>query len=229
MFTKEICSKLLALDESPWMTANGGKPVDDWYLRTHLRDFLPGEPEKIAKRKWSEGKVEARGFDQLHLADAFKRYLGKGLPCPLGKRNQSTAKDDHSLNRASQHPSDPSNPSTGANAPVISDGCGSTDATNQSVGSPPSSVDEATSASGTDGSTDARKPSVDPSVDANIKDNQGFNIKSTDQTDQTDTMRGSEKGIAPPADPPSEKPSNSVLPNSGFMPRGASPRRKRKL
>jgi hypothetical protein len=230
MFTKEICSRLLALDESPWMTANGGKPVDDWYLRAHLRDFLPGEPEKIAQRKWSEGKVEARGFDQLHLADAFKRYLGRGLPCPLVKQNQSnrsTASEDHSSDGASKHSSGPSNPSTGGNASVISDGCGSTDAPDRSVRSTPPSVDD-TPASRGDGPTDAEKPSVDPSVDKNIKDNQCVNGKSTDKTDKTDSMRGSGEGIPPPVDPPSEKPNNGVLPDGGFFPRGAQPRRRRR-
>jgi hypothetical protein len=111
MFTKEICSRLLAVDESPWMTANDGKPVDDWYLRTHLRDFLPNDLEKIAPRKWQENKLEARGFDQRHFEDAFKRYLGKGLPCPLAKRNQtnqSTPRGAPSSKEASKHPPDPS-------------------------------------------------------------------------------------------------------------------------
>jgi putative DNA primase/helicase len=229
MFTKEICSKLLALDESPWMTANGGKPVDDWYLRTHLRDFLPVNIEKIALRKWREGKVEQRGFDQLHLADAFKRYLGRDLPCSPDEPNKPPGGEDTSQKGPSQDPSHPSHPSQGKDTSTISDGCNETDVCDGSVSAPSSSVAEAGLASATGGATDPKQSSVAPSVAENIKDNQHTNRKATDATDATDPVKGSRKGIAPPADHPAEKPNNGVFPDSGFMPRGAQPRRRRRL
>ena len=57
MHTAELCDALNAMSESPWSSANRGKPVDGYYLRTHLADFVPVDAEKIAQRKWREGGV----------------------------------------------------------------------------------------------------------------------------------------------------------------------------
>jgi hypothetical protein len=80
-YTDEICEQLIVMEESPWRTANRGKPVDGYYLREHLADFLPNDPEKIEPRRWREGKANPRfGYHERHFEDAFDRYLGRGLP-----------------------------------------------------------------------------------------------------------------------------------------------------
>jgi hypothetical protein len=108
MFTKDICNALLAMDESPWTTANHGQPVNEYYLRAHLKDFIADNAEKIAPRKWKEGHAQARGFHQLHFEDAFGRYLGKGLPCPPADKQKPA---DMPPGRSPKGPSNPSNPS----------------------------------------------------------------------------------------------------------------------
>jgi Protein of unknown function (DUF3631) len=90
MFTRDICSALIATPETQWGTANRGQPINEYYLRTHLKSFLTTDPETVAPRQWMEGGVEAKGFHQKHFEDAFGRYLSKGLPCPSGQQNQPT-------------------------------------------------------------------------------------------------------------------------------------------
>jgi putative DNA primase/helicase len=116
MFTKDICNALLAMDESPWTTANHGQRVNEYYLRAHLKDFIPDNAEKIAPRKWKEGHAQARGFHQLHFEDAFGRYLGKGLPCPPADRQKPA---DIPPGRP---PKGPSHPSTDGDGTANSNG-----------------------------------------------------------------------------------------------------------
>jgi hypothetical protein len=236
MFTKDICAALIALGESPWTTTNHGQPVDEYYLRAHLRDFLPEDAEKVAPRKWREGKsVEARGFDQLHFEDAFKRYLGKGLPCPSGQQNLSTAGGGTPSTGASRYPPNPSDPSQDSDSSAISDDCRKTDISDPSTSSPPASVTPSpesvpspsgadTGADEPDGRTDAEKSSASE----NTESGQQLNGRGTDRTDETDTCEGPKEGAPPPVNSPPEKQNNDPLPDGGFIrPRGAQPRRKR--
>ena len=95
--TKELGASLILLSESPWSTANGGRPIDDYFLRKHLRDFLPENADTIAPRRWTDTKGQKlRGFHERHFQDAFERYLGKGLPSKEQKANPSTAPEQNS-------------------------------------------------------------------------------------------------------------------------------------
>jgi hypothetical protein len=80
LFTEDLCNALNSLEESPWRLANGGKPVDGYFLKRHLTDFLPNDSESLEPRKWREGAVQARGYHERHFEDAFVRYLGRQLP-----------------------------------------------------------------------------------------------------------------------------------------------------
>ena len=92
MFTKALCQALNDMTESPWKTANHGKQVDGYFLRKHLRDFVPDNAESIAPRKWREGSDHAHGYYETHFQDAFSRYLDKGLPSE--KKNEKGGKND---------------------------------------------------------------------------------------------------------------------------------------
>jgi hypothetical protein len=216
MFTRDILSALLALSESPWETANKGQAVNDWYLRSHLRDFLPDDAEKIAPRKWMEGKVQARGFHELHFKDAFERYLGKGLPSEQQKQTASPAENKAASSGA---PSNPSNPSADEDSDVVSKGYGRTHtsddpSTHPSTHPPAKGATDAVDGSWTDGAT--------PSAHNNHKQDQPINKEKTDGTDGTDNLEGPPRDNAPPREQPPEKQ------NSGYArPRGAQPRRRR--
>jgi hypothetical protein len=84
MRTQDLIMKLLDLDEVRWRVANRGKPVDEWYLRTKLRDYVlkKTEGKEMPPRQWRSpsSAVPKKGYHELHFEDAFERYLGKGLP-----------------------------------------------------------------------------------------------------------------------------------------------------
>ena len=85
LHTCDLVCEALNLDEGRWRTANkGGQPIDEYYLRESLRKLLPteGEYAKSKSRRWrTNSKSNPQyGYHELHLADAFSRYLGKGLP-----------------------------------------------------------------------------------------------------------------------------------------------------
>lgn len=112
MHTDELCQKLVAMDESPWRAANRGHPVDGYYLRKHLADFVPDDAEKIAPRKWREGSAQARGYHERHFEDAFDRYLGRRLPSAAPKSDAGVAeKDKHSSGTATDASAPASHPS----------------------------------------------------------------------------------------------------------------------
>ena len=67
LHTKALCADLNAMEEAPWSTAKRGQPIDGNYLHRHLRDFIPGEAEAIAPRKFYVGGVEARGYNEKHF------------------------------------------------------------------------------------------------------------------------------------------------------------------
>jgi len=84
MHTQDLIMKLLDLDEGRWRVANKGKPIDEWYLRSKLRDYVvktTGSKE-MPPRQWRSPSTGAqrKGYHELHFEDAFERYLGKGLP-----------------------------------------------------------------------------------------------------------------------------------------------------
>ena len=87
MHTKDLINKLHQEDEGRWFTAgHGGKPIDEYYLRNKLKRLLPadGDYAKPSSRRWRPDKKPKKnplnGYHELHFADAFERYLGKGLP-----------------------------------------------------------------------------------------------------------------------------------------------------
>jgi Protein of unknown function (DUF3631) len=96
MHTTDLCDALNTMDESPWSAANHGKPVDGFYLRTHLADFVPADAENIAPRKWRGPTGQARGYREKHFEDAFERYLDKLIPSTIpntvsgGKADKTT-------------------------------------------------------------------------------------------------------------------------------------------
>jgi putative DNA primase/helicase len=137
--TKDICADLIALSEAPWTTANHGQPVNEYYLKAHLRDFLPDNAEDIAPRRWREGAIKARGFHQLHLEDAFGRYLGKGLPCPPAQQKPAapdSEREEPSSREAVKDPAHPAHPAQKDNSALSSNGYRGPDASNRS--GPPS-------------------------------------------------------------------------------------------
>ena len=92
MLTVDLLTKLHEEDEGRWRTAGqGGKPIDKYYLRSKVRRLLPdqGEYAKPSSRRWrAEGSSKGNaqnGYHELHFADAFERYLGKGLPSNRAK------------------------------------------------------------------------------------------------------------------------------------------------
>ena len=85
MHTCDLVREMLNLDEGRWRTAGkGGREIDEYYLREGLRKLLPTEGlySEIKSRRWRANPKSNQqyGYHELHLADAFSRYLGKGLP-----------------------------------------------------------------------------------------------------------------------------------------------------
>jgi hypothetical protein len=95
MLTDDLIQRLHLEDEGRWRTANRGKEIDAYFLRSQMRRLLPteGEYSKTASRRWRRPANEKDptsssppgvnpqfGYHELHFANAFERYLGKGLP-----------------------------------------------------------------------------------------------------------------------------------------------------
>jgi Protein of unknown function (DUF3631)/Toprim domain len=108
LHTEDLCNALRSLEESPWGALNGGKGVDGYFLKKHLADFMPGDPEKIAPRKWRDGAIQARGYHERHFEDSLRRYLGRGLPSET--RNYAAGTTSTSSHTGPQNPSHPSHP-----------------------------------------------------------------------------------------------------------------------
>ena len=94
------------LDDGRWRAENNGKPVDDYFLRSKLKGYVvtKGEWEGVAMppRQWrahGRGSPNKRGYHELHFADAFLRYLGRGLP---SKSSAGRVKDEETRRRS--HP-----------------------------------------------------------------------------------------------------------------------------
>jgi hypothetical protein len=112
LHTDDLCNALRHFEESPWNAVNGGKGVDGYFLKKHLADFMSGDPEKIAPRKWREGAIQARGYHERHFEDSFIRYLGRRLPSET--RNSAAGNNSPSSHTAQKNPSHPSDPSKGS-------------------------------------------------------------------------------------------------------------------
>jgi hypothetical protein len=106
LHTDDLRNALRVLEESPWGAVNGGKGVDGYFLKKHLADFMPDDPEKIAPRKWREGAVQARGYHERHFEDSFSRYLGRRLPSET--RNDAAGNTSTSSQTGQGNPSHPS-------------------------------------------------------------------------------------------------------------------------
>jgi Protein of unknown function (DUF3631)/Toprim domain len=122
MLTRDLLPKLFVEDEGRWRTANKGKEIDDYYLRDRLRPFLPDKgpwaTDKSHRWRASNNPKEGslRGYHELHLADAFFRYLDKGLPSLGPPPSTLTADDDDPADAQSGH-----TPPKGAQSPLSSD------------------------------------------------------------------------------------------------------------
>jgi hypothetical protein len=199
LHTTELCNALAALSEAPWGTIRHGDPVDGYYLRKHLHDFLPDNADAIEPRKWREGSIEARGFHERHFQDAFARYLGKGLPSKERKPPPPTQpRQSSSPPRGSKHPSHPSHTSQGAETQATSNTKTETDTPSASVS--PSVADRSAheeAAHATDSETDKERRSVSN----NHEQHHVFSKPETDETDETDTLDPpAGEGFAPDAD-----------------------------
>jgi hypothetical protein len=111
LHTEDLCNSLRLLEESPWGTMNGGKGLDGYFLKKHLADFMPDDPEKIAPRKWREGAIQARGYHERHFEDSFSRYLSRRLPSET--RNYAAGNTSTSAHTGLGNPSHPSHPVQG--------------------------------------------------------------------------------------------------------------------
>ena len=126
MLTRELLPKLLDEDEGRWHTlGKGGKPIDEYYLRSKLKKLLPTEGEYATKksRRWRPDKNPKSGslfgYHELHFADAFERYLGKGLPSATPLSSELTADDPEPATPFHEH--DRHTPQTGPLKSPLSD------------------------------------------------------------------------------------------------------------
>ena len=222
MHTEELCQKLVAMDESPWSVANRGHPVDGYYLRKHLADFVPDDAEKIAPRKWREGSVQARGYNERHLEDAFDRYLGRRLPSAAPKSDAGVAdKEKHSSGAATDASAPASHSSNVDENTDKSDACAGTDESPDPSPHPSQTMKE-TSGDGC-GSDVTEKPSREKH-----QSNEASPGSGPDGMDGTDTLaplRAHSSCDPSESQPASDNPrTEDVL----EFPRGATGRRRKK-
>jgi hypothetical protein len=99
MHTADIIREPRNRDDGRWLVANNGREVDDYYLRDRLKKLLPttGYFSTEKSRKWrppnSPKGNPIRGYHELHLADSFARYLGRGLPSEAKEEVESEDED----------------------------------------------------------------------------------------------------------------------------------------
>jgi hypothetical protein len=196
IFTKDLCRELIELSEAPWATAKRGQPIDEYYLRTHLRDFIPKNADDIAPRRWRDpnSQHEARAYHELHFQDAFQRYLGKGLPSKEPKSSPPAQTIPSSA--PAKHPSHPPHPSQGGKKPAKSD---TNDATDTPLASVAPSVAKAATPNAPHSAMDGATDGGQPSVSDNKELNQCARRKATDTTDATDLRQRSERDNSPSA------------------------------
>jgi Protein of unknown function (DUF3631) len=157
MHTSDLVMKTRILDDGRWQVANHGRAIDEYYLRTKLKDYVT-PPRKKGECKAGEDEIPPRqwrpkgspthkwGYHELHFKDAFLRYLGKGLP---SKAPPEPVEDEE--DQPVKHPFASKDPASGTSEP---DGV-----------SPDSSMDY----TGADDGADADEPSA-PSDAANCAD-----------------------------------------------------------
>jgi putative DNA primase/helicase len=80
MHTADLVDALKEVDESRWKAVNHGKGVDAYYLRETLKDVLSKTEEAKRAREWRLGERLRKGYGEIHLEDAWRRYLGKEPP-----------------------------------------------------------------------------------------------------------------------------------------------------
>jgi putative DNA primase/helicase len=94
--TRELIDSLLADDEYDWAAANKGRPINEAWLREHLRNVItPDAKGKPGSERWGPRTKEVRGYSRRRFGDAWARYL---YP-PLDTQNHPAdpATDDNSL------------------------------------------------------------------------------------------------------------------------------------
>jgi hypothetical protein len=127
MATRELVDALNGMEETPWPTVNFGKPIDDYYLREHLKALLPQTAEARLARKWKNKAGDVRGYAELHFEDAWRRYLGRGPPS-LESRSKDYPEEGETARKTPHTPSAASAPSAAtAGTSNISDTCNAAD------------------------------------------------------------------------------------------------------
>jgi putative DNA primase/helicase len=103
MHTPEIVAALLELDEDKWKYANRNGEANSYYLREMLKDVVSRSPELDRARKWRPSSRPPQwGYATIHLAEAWRRYLGKGPP------GEGDSEDDEKAEKAeTEAPSEP--------------------------------------------------------------------------------------------------------------------------
>jgi Protein of unknown function (DUF3631) len=127
MSTKELVDALIGMEETPWPTVSFGKPINEYYLRQHLKGLLPQTAEARLARKWKNKVGDVRGYAELHFEDAWRRYLGKGPPS-LEPRSKDYPDGEETARKTPHAPSAPSAPSAAtAGTSNISNTCNGAD------------------------------------------------------------------------------------------------------
>ena len=126
MLTVDIVTALLDLDEGKWrQVKNGGKAVDEYYLRDRLKDVLPRSKEADKARRWRtaanpSGNRQWGYTLEHHLKEPFLRYLGKGSPLDAPKEAEEETekgeegKEGKEGERAGGEPADVKTPASTA-------------------------------------------------------------------------------------------------------------------
>jgi uncharacterized protein DUF3631 len=114
MHTLDLVMQLVNLDDGRWRAANKGKEINEYFLRSRLKDYVVTSPEKgkgaaAPLRRWrAKGQSDKKwGYHELHLKDAFLRYLGRGLPSEAPPEPVDDAEDESPkhTSSSSKHPS----------------------------------------------------------------------------------------------------------------------------
>jgi Protein of unknown function (DUF3631)/Toprim domain len=217
MHTLDLLTKLLNEDEGRWFTAGkGGKQIDEYYLRSKLKKLLPteGEYSEPTSRRWrptgNPSGNPLNGYHELHFADAFERYLGKGLPSgkpetgdvPAHSVNSAPGPGRHTPKRGPSESilTDPSD--TSAESVVRPDTCVvhdlETDSTHVPVNDP-SRPTQGQAVSDDAPSQPARVSNVGDTFDT--KNNEQHQIVSSKVLDGTDKSATDGGGLAPIPEP----------------------------
>jgi putative DNA primase/helicase len=100
MHTVDLVDALREVDEGRWKAVNHGKGVDAYYLRETLKDVLPKTEEAERAREWRGGGRLRKGYGEIHLQDAWRRYLSKEPPSSAKAPSRSSTKREDSKTSA---------------------------------------------------------------------------------------------------------------------------------